>query len=247
MVLGAPGLLLTPRAALRRGGVELFPLMQAAGPSVLFAPSQLSGNFQERTGASATTPAAADDPVGSFKNWGALGGWATAAADPGRPVLRNSAGRYRLAFDGVDDFLRIAFAAPQPFVRVSAIGIKATGSTHVIGGVTANAGALFTHLGDVALYSGVELRLSGYSAAPAVYEERHDGANSRIRIDSGAYTTGDAGATVGGGMTIGANLGDTQVAEIDVFASVAWFGSEPSADDLALARAFCAAECGVSL
>lgn len=72
---------------------------------VWFDPATLSTMKQERTGASATTPAAVDSPVGSHLNRGSLGGWATAPSDAARPILRSSGGLYWLEFDGTDDCL----------------------------------------------------------------------------------------------------------------------------------------------
>lgn len=60
---------------------------------------------QEITGASATTPAAVDSPVGSIHNKGTAGGWYTAPATGNRPVLRSSAGKYWLEFDGTTSYL----------------------------------------------------------------------------------------------------------------------------------------------
>lgn len=61
--------------------------------------------FQETTGASATTPAGVNDPVGTIANKGSSGGYAVAPADGNRPVLRQSGGLFYLEFDGTDDVL----------------------------------------------------------------------------------------------------------------------------------------------
>lgn len=70
--------------------------------------SDLSTMKQERTGAAATTAVAVGDPVGSIRNKGTDGGWATARADNRRPILRQDAtGRYYIETDGSNDFLEL--------------------------------------------------------------------------------------------------------------------------------------------
>lgn len=86
-----------------------------------FTPLALSGlaawfdatrsTFQERTGGSATTPAAADnDPVGSWLDLSGNARHATGPADSKRPVLKLGVknGRSVVRFDGTDDILSTA-------------------------------------------------------------------------------------------------------------------------------------------
>src|SRR3954463_177093 len=86
-------------------------------PASSFSPLSLSpalwlkgdaGLFQERTGASATTPAIAEaDPVGSWLDQSGNGRHATAAADSNRPTLKLASqnGLPALLADAVDDIL----------------------------------------------------------------------------------------------------------------------------------------------
>lgn len=94
-------------------------------PKVWIDPSDLSLMRQERTGASATTPVSVGDPVGSIKNRGTSGGWATATADDRRPILRQDAtGRYYLEFDGINDFL-VLDGVPIDFAKLNLyVGFK---------------------------------------------------------------------------------------------------------------------------
>lgn len=95
-------------AKLRKTGTDAWTLygVVSAAPSgahtskIWFDPSDLSTMFVERTGASATTPASVDGPVGSWRNKGVIGGWATAPADDRRPTLRTDGTFYWLEFDG---------------------------------------------------------------------------------------------------------------------------------------------------
>ena len=85
-----------------------------AGGAAGFTPDQLDGLvlwldptyglYQERTGAGATTPAAADgDPVGTWR--ARTGQYFTASSDAERPTLRVIGGRRWVESDGGDDYL----------------------------------------------------------------------------------------------------------------------------------------------
>ncbi len=85
------------------------------GPNVLFRNGEIGFNilpgsafcafYQERTGASATTPAGIGDPVGTVHDL-ITGVYATATGDTARPTLEvDSDGAFFLLFDGVNDFL----------------------------------------------------------------------------------------------------------------------------------------------
>jgi hypothetical protein len=83
--------------------------------TVWIDPRNLSSMRQEITGASATTAAVVDSPVGSVLNLGSLGGWFQAPATGARPILRNSGARYWLEFDGTDDSLNLAGATTSRY------------------------------------------------------------------------------------------------------------------------------------
>lgn len=67
--------------------------------------SDLSSLFQERTGASATTAAVVDGPVGTVLNQVSGGPHLTAPSDAARPLLRQSGSYYYLEHDGSNDVL----------------------------------------------------------------------------------------------------------------------------------------------
>lgn len=109
-----------------------------ANPSpvkVWFDPSDLTTMKQERTGAAATTAASIDGPVGSWRNKGAKGGWATAPSNAARPILRKVGSFYRLDFDGVDDVLVL----PTPAINLASIdlciAVKTLGNTGSTSGI----------------------------------------------------------------------------------------------------------------
>ncbi len=83
-------------AALFGGGEEGFVLDFLA----------TSTTFQERTGASATTPSGTDGPIGTVLDLSGNANHFVAPSDGARPLLRNPSGAVRRAnADGVDDFL----------------------------------------------------------------------------------------------------------------------------------------------
>lgn len=112
------------------GGGIPFSQILALNPEVAFSAAQTGSCFQERTGASATTPSAADEAVGSLKNWGTKGGFVVAPSDAARPILRASGGLRYLEGDGSDDVLTGALSALRAVAGWTIItGIRNTGST----------------------------------------------------------------------------------------------------------------------
>jgi hypothetical protein len=84
------------------GGSSLTP----AAFGVWLDPSDLTTMFTERTGASATTQASIDGPVGTVRNKGTIGGyWTSPDNDSKRPTLRSSGGKFWLECDATNDAL----------------------------------------------------------------------------------------------------------------------------------------------
>ncbi len=93
-----------------------------------------AGLFQERTGASATTPAAADgDPVGTWWDWSGNVRHATAPADTKRSTKQTVSGHATIRWDAIDDWLATAAFSEQaqPFtvIIVSRSSNVSVGST----------------------------------------------------------------------------------------------------------------------
>lgn len=84
--------------------------------TVWIDPRNLGSMRQEITGASATTPAVVDSPVGSVRNLGSLGGWFQSPSTSARPILRNSGARFWLEFDGSDDSINLAAATTCRYI-----------------------------------------------------------------------------------------------------------------------------------
>lgn len=120
------------RRARREGAAPpiTFAEVLALGPGLAFSAAESGSCFQERTGASATTPSSPGDAVGSFKNFGSLGGWVTALTDAARPILRSSGALRYLEYDAFDDLLFGALAAFRAVAGWTLVaGVRNTGST----------------------------------------------------------------------------------------------------------------------
>lgn len=109
--------------SLGSAGANLYAQVLALNPQVLFDISVANTLYQERTGASATTPSAVGDPVGSLKNLGTAGGWAVAPSDLARPTLRSSGGLYWLETDGSNDRMTISITATAGITAALALNV----------------------------------------------------------------------------------------------------------------------------
>lgn len=107
-----------------------FSSILALNPELAFSLETPGSAFQERTGASATTPSAVGDPIGSLKNWGTKGGWLVAPSDAARPIMRASGAVRYMESDGVDDELMAELAALRAVAGWTLVlGSRNTGST----------------------------------------------------------------------------------------------------------------------
>jgi len=107
-----------------------FAAVVALNPELAFDPVQSGSAFQERTGASATTASATNDPIGSLKNFGTKGGWLVAPSDSARPIMRASGALRYLDPDGVDDILTGSLEAFRGIAGwTMAMGVRNDGTT----------------------------------------------------------------------------------------------------------------------
>jgi hypothetical protein len=178
-------------------------------------PSDLDSLRQERTGAAATTPVAVGDPIGSIRNKGTKGGWATATANSRRPILRQTNGFYWFETDGADDFLLLdglllnlaqvnVFIGCQVLTEVAGDGVL-TFQTATNSDVNRNDGGFFAMngSGEMAWRMGIPAlspTIPGLiHKAPHVYELRKPGNNQT------ATTSADNGP--GNESAVATNLG----------------------------------------
>ena len=248
-------MLLRRRGRIGHAGLTLPQQVQAlfaAGEQgAWYDPSDLSTLFQDSAG---TTPVTAvDQPVGLMRDKSGRGNHASQATDTRRPLLKQDAsGFYHLLFDGVDDYLRATFEIAQPIDRISGLSFITWNQFRtVLGGVTAIGGLL--QQGSVSL----DLRVNSGSSTlpvsvpmltPSVITERHNGASSRIALNSGAYATGNGGATLPGGITIASNEVAAAFRDLRFYGSVMRGGATALSDSqIAVIRRYAAGLCGVAL
>jgi hypothetical protein len=107
------------------GGVSSFSiasLFAAGEQGGWYDPSDLSTLFSDSAG---TTPAVVDGPVGKMLDKSGRGNHATQATTAAKPYLRSSGGLYWLEYDGVDDWMTVAFAA-VPSAELAVVAGRAT-------------------------------------------------------------------------------------------------------------------------
>lgn len=187
------------------------------------------GMYQERTGASATTPAAADaDPVGTWLDQSGNGRHVVAATDAKRPSRKDGIqnGLPIARFDGSDDYLEHnAYARTAPRTLYVVFKQRAWTSNSGIVDCRSDAQRFLleqnANSGDVRPYSGIQVtnELAMGTAAFGIVCAVFNGASSRWRLNAGAAETGNIGSDAGNGIVIGAlggGLLGTFPAAIDV-------------------------------
>jgi hypothetical protein len=230
------------------------PMPQAMGgfkPSSLFTTEQgviydLTNSatvFQERTGASATTPSGADGPIGTRKDLSPNNNYATPSSDAARALWR-AAGYAE--YDGIDDLDTATFTIAQPITRISCIRPISTNPSgeRIYAGAGGNVSA-FRAAPNISLFSGTVLTGPAFPAdgTDFVLTERHSGATSRVAINNGAYVTGNAGTAGSTTFAIGSaaffpNMRLYRVIEI---------ARDLTDPEIALARTWCGAAAGLVL
>lgn len=196
-------------------------LFAASEAGSWYDPSDLSTLWKDTAGTSPVI--AAGDLVARMDDKSGNGNHVSQATGALRPIFQlDGQGNPYLLFDGVDDWLRnTAASIGQPWDRISAIRQITHTSTDVIfgEGTLPNTGRLtqVTPSPSLVLYDGTANAAANTGlavGANGVVTERHDGANSRLAINTGAYTTGNPGTTAVTGLTIGAQrqgLGNSHI------------------------------------
>lgn len=190
-----------------RLGLTLGRKAGTAGPPP-FSPLDLSpalwlksdaGLFQERTGAAATTPAAADaDPVGTWKDQSGNGRHFIAATDARRPTLKLAIqnGLPVVRADGVDDYLRATLTLAQPIHVFGIWRLRSwAGSKYLFDG----------HTNDVCgvLFYGPATRIDQFAPTDGIQKATDlnfhtwghlfNDTNSKVRYDGAVGSTGSCG------------------------------------------------------
>lgn len=181
------------------GGGIPFSAVLALSPELAFRPAEAGSCFQERTGASATTPSGVGDPVGTIRNWGTLGGYLTAPSDAARPRLQVESGKSYLSFDGIDDVLLNASATALRAaagwslimgMRNEGSSATARGALSIMGTDAANTRALILYRITTRLLQLAGRRIDGTSTV--VVDGAAHNSQSIVGTALGDYTNTDA-------------------------------------------------------
>jgi hypothetical protein len=192
-----------------------------------------TGTFQERTGASATTPADGDgEVVGSWLDQSGNGNHVVAAADTNRPTLQvaEQNGRNVVRFDGVDNFLQSgAFTLVQPehvFIVYKSIVIGAEAvSDSIFDGRTGFSMLLASDTGPVTrIFNGVaspafaaNVCNGAFGLITCLFNSAGGATASYIRENGTEKATGDpTNAANASGFTIGSSGSSNRFTNIDV-------------------------------
>jgi hypothetical protein len=152
------------------------------------------------------------DPVGTWADQSGLGNSPTSSGS-NRPTYHTAVinGLPAVQFDGVDDYLTKSFTLAQP----EHVFLVVRQDSWVLGGSILDGTSLFVML--IQQYPGTPSVIAyagGFGPNPtsplgwSLFEVLFNGASSEFRINAGSATTGDVGASNGGGITLGAR-GDT--------------------------------------
>lgn len=192
--------------------------------------TDLSTLFQD---SAKTTPVASDgDRIGAWVDKSGQGNDLLQASASNRPEYKASGigglPAYHCLATGTT-FMRAAFTLAQPHsIYVVLSNTKNSGTSHVIGGVSANAGVLYRNgnPNELQLFSGsLGPKLFALGTEDALISAFFSGASSSIQENTGTPATGNPGTGSPGGITVTAsNSSDqpatgTYVGEICVFSS----------------------------
>lgn len=143
--------------------------------------SDLSTLFQERTGASATTPAVVDGVVGTVLDKSGNDDHMIALSNGVRPILRQDGSMYYLDFDGIDDELQHSTtnSATSTFV----IGMESSDTAYMLATNAARSRWIYVAQQGSAATSVYELvgspttRIDGVATSPATRNDAYVDAN----------------------------------------------------------------------
>lgn len=220
------------------------------GAGTSFSPLDLSpfvwlkadaGTFQTDGGSAAT---ADTDPVGQLRDQSGNGRHVTAAGGA-RPLLKLNIqnGLPVVRFDGTDDLMTsAAFTLNQPFYYAAAFKVRAGGSLQIVWdslGADSQSVGYVDAAGDFNIYAVNDVvTLGAVGTAFHVVTATYNGASSSGRVDGGVAATGNAGAGVPGGLTLGRRgLTASEYAHLDLGEFVA-LSAAPTAGQDAQLRAY---------
>lgn len=213
---------------------------------VIYDPSDAATMFQERTGASATTPSGANGPIGTAKDLSPNNNYATNSQDALRPTLRNSGALWWMEFDGTGDFIRSTFACPQPITQILAWRPVAVGSAFrsVVSSPSTN-GMFYANSATYNIYSGAVLAGMAISdGSDNVITIQYNGLSSRFARDNGSYSSGNAGSLAPDGFQLTESGGNAASMRVYFALSIGRLLSDP---EIAQMRTYAGAKAGLAL
>lgn len=165
--------------------------------------------------------AADGDPVSTWPDETANGHDLTAGTAPtyvesginGNPVIR---------FDGVDDFLDVAWGTIYQPNHVFIVGrMQSIPSNAVVffDSETSNHRHAIFVSGDPnpwAMHAGGTIKDGSADTSAHIFNGLFDGASSELRVDGASTITGDAGADGFNGLTVGAEVAKNSYANVDI-------------------------------
>jgi hypothetical protein len=228
------------------GGAGFSPI--SLNPYLWLDPSDLTTLFQERTGASATTPSVVDGVVGTILDKSGNARHLVAPSDAARPLLKNSGAVYWLEFDGSDDRMAALFSLSQPISRVGAYQFITVDNNYrmLVGGGTGAGDMLYSlNTNSLRMFAGSEQEFATNPAAGTdmVVTELFNGAASQGAIDNGSYTVVNPGTGATDGITLGDQGDGAGFANCRHYGLVQR-GSAFSDEEVALLRTYLAAKQG---
>lgn len=187
-------------------------------PSVLFQPSDVGDWWNVSISSSVWQTSAGSTPAGNGDLLGRIdglkNGHSLTCPNGNRATLTFGSNYWYALFNGTSTYIASSFTLNQPVTRISAVQQVTWGSAnHLFDGVSVNTGALFQFNATptLAVYAGgVQVTTNDLAVGVnGVVTEIFNGASSKIAVNNGSYTTGNAGAGNPGGLTIGTGGGPT--------------------------------------
>jgi hypothetical protein len=206
--------------------------------------------FQEVAGT--TTPSTNGDPLGTLLDLSGNDNHVDAINTSLRPnyVFDGSVGYADFNATAALDILQKAFTLAQPLTIIVSVRVDTTdlGEFFVDGGASSglsfdlgtgptlrfNAGGFLDSSQSITF--GVNFVATGIA----------DGASSKVAVNANAFTEGNAGANDPGGITFGANIAGSTPVPMRLYRAIG-IGRVLTDQEIADARAWCAAPAGVSL
>lgn len=192
-------------------------------------PSDLSTMRQERTGASAITPVAVGEPVGTIRDKSANGYYFVAPSDAARPILRQAGALYYLEFRKANSSrLQLTAAAMTSIAQPNFIGMTAdmieNGAGRFFDGGSGTVRHILAATGTTELYLHAGSWAGPFTTrtpgTPQAVTTLWDGANSYIRLDAGAEQAGSVGSYPLQGFYIGGEYNGSNPSDMNLFSLV---------------------------